>query len=111
METFRRGLWGWIQSSDGYAIRLLARARLQYRDALGFVEMFAESTSQPWTETVVDTLSIPDGPVRSRNEVVDRLQRALDFVGWTLVQANRGETDTEGNGAGFGDIWGGFPSW
>lgn len=66
MEEFRRGWWGWIRSSDGYSIRLIGRTRLQYRDALGELDIFAEPMSQPWSDIVVDTSSIPDTPDRTR---------------------------------------------
>lgn len=96
MEIFRRGWWGWIRSSDGYSIRLLGRTRLQYRDALGELEIFAEPMSQPWTDIVVDTSSIPDTPGRSRDEVVDRLQRAFSFAGWTLIRTGPADTGSDG---------------
>lgn len=92
MESFRRGCWGWIRSSDGYAIRLMGRTRLQYRDALGELDIFAEPMSDPWSDIVVDTASIPDVSDRTRQEVVGRLQRAFRFAGWTLIEAGRSDT-------------------
>jgi hypothetical protein len=94
MERFRRGWWGWIRSSDGYSIRLMGRTRLQYRDALGELDIFAEPMSEPWSDIVVDTSSIPDTPDRTRAEVVDKLHRAFRFAGWTLIEAGRGDTRT-----------------
>jgi hypothetical protein len=91
MERFRRGRWGWIRSSDGYSIRLMGRTRLQYRDALGELDIFAEPMSEPWSDIVVDTSLIPDAPDRTREEVVGRLQRAFTFAGWTLIEAGHGE--------------------
>ena len=92
METFRRGWWGWIRSSDGYSIRLIGRTRLQYRDTRGELDIFAEPMSQPWSEIVVDTSSIPDGPDRTRDEVVGRLQRAFRFAGWTLIDSGSNDS-------------------
>ena len=96
MERFRRGWWGWIRSSDGYSIRLLGRTRLQYRDALGELDIFAEPMSQPWSNIVVDTSSIPDVPGRPSEEVVDRLQRAFRFAGWTLIRSAPNGQDVDG---------------
>lgn len=91
MERFRRDWWGWIRSSDGYSIRLMGRTRLQYRDDLGQLDIFAEPMSEPWSDIIVDTSSIPERPDRTREEVVGRLRRAFDFAGWTLIEAGRGE--------------------
>lgn len=93
MESFRRGWWGWIRSSHGYSIRLMGRTRLQYRDPLGEFTIFAEAMSEPWSKVVVDTSSIPDRPELSRTEVIDRLQRAFRFAGWTLVESGRDDSE------------------
>lgn len=87
MEKFRRGRWGWIRSSDGYSVRLLGRTRLQYRDSLGELDVFAEPMSRPWSDITVDTSTIPELPDRSRKLVVDRLFRAFQFAGWTFIEA------------------------
>lgn len=94
METFRRGWWGWIRSTDGYSVRLLGRTRLEYRDSAGELVIFAEAMSKPWSEVVVDTSSIPDTPTRSREEVLNRLRRAFSFAGWTLIESG---TDDSGD--------------
>lgn len=91
MESFRRGWWGWIRSSRGYSVRLMGRTKLQYRDAHGELTIFAEAMSQPWSTIVVDTSSIPNTKERSRNEVVDRLKRAFEFAGWTMIEERGGD--------------------
>jgi hypothetical protein len=93
MEEFKRGWWGWIRSSDGYSVRLMGRTRIQYRDALGELAIFAEPMSEPWSNVVVDTSSIPDMPYRPRTEVVDRLYRAFKFAGWTLIESGRSDSE------------------
>ena len=90
METFRRGAWGWVRSSDGYSVRLLGRTRLEYEDAHGELHINAEAMSKPWSNIVVDTNSIPDRPAVTREEVVARLHRAFAFAGWTLIEAPGG---------------------
>lgn len=87
MEKFRRGWWGWIRSSHGYSVRLMGRTRLQYRDAVGQVDIFAEAMSEPRSDIAVDLSSIPDRPERRRKEVVENLRRAFRFAGWTLIEA------------------------
>lgn len=93
METFRRSWHGWIHSSCGYSVRLMGRTRLQYRDAHGELSILAEAMSKPWTNIVVDTTSIPDGPELPRSAVIDRLERAFTFTGWTLIRANHDGPD------------------
>lgn len=78
-------LVGVERSSEAYSVRLLGRTRLQYRDELSKLDIFAEPMSQPSSEVTVDISSIPDRPGRSREEVADRLQRAFAFAGWALV--------------------------
>lgn len=86
MDTFRRDWRGWIESSDGYSVRLMGRNRLQYRDAHCKLAIFAEPMSKPWSNIVVDVASIPDRPELSRAEVIRRLRRAFDFAGWRLLE-------------------------
>jgi hypothetical protein len=93
MERFRRGMWGWIRSSDGYSVRLMGRTRLQYSDALGELTLSAEAMSDPWSDVVVDTSTIPDTSERSRGEVVERLKRAFRFAGWTLIESGPNASD------------------
>lgn len=86
METFKRSWRGWIRSSEGYAIRLLGRSKLQYSDEFGELAIAAEAMSDPWSDIVVYTSSIPNRAERSRDDVVRRLHRAFDFVGWTMIE-------------------------
>jgi hypothetical protein len=88
-ETFKRSWRGWIRSSEGYAVRLTGRTRLQYSDEYGDVEVSAEVMSKPWSEIVVYAGTIPDRAERSRTQVLSRVRRAFDYVGWTLVEADR----------------------
>jgi hypothetical protein len=97
METFRRGWWGWIRSSEGYSVRLLGRTKLTYSDEHGQLTLFAEAMSDPWSNIAVDTNSIPDRPEMPRDEVVDRLHRAFRFAGWALIEAG-GSNAAEGDG-------------
>lgn len=85
-ETFRWGWLGWARSSDGYAVRLMGRTDLQYRDELGELHISAEAMSKPWNDIVVYVATIPDRPERSRDEVVSRLERALKHKGWNMIQ-------------------------
>ena len=84
-ETFKKTWRGWIQSSDGYAIRVGSRTGIDYRDDRGEVRIDSEAMSSPWFEVVVYTGSIPDEPQRPRAQVLDRLQRAFDFAGFRLT--------------------------
>mgnify|MGYP003409357664 CR=1 len=77
-------------------IRLVGRTRLQYRDALGGLDIFAEPMSEPWSDIVVDITSIPDMPGRPSEEVVDRLQRAFRYAGWTLIESGPNGPDGDG---------------
>jgi hypothetical protein len=45
--------------------------------------------SKPWSEIVVYAGTIPDRAERSRTQVLSRVRRAFDYVGWTLVEADR----------------------
>jgi len=73
----------------------MGRTKLQYRDELGELTIFAEAMSDPWSNVVVDTSSIPNRADVSRDEVVGRLQRAFKFAGWTLIEMP-GREDPEG---------------
>lgn len=86
-ETFKANWRGWARSSDGYAVRLLGRNDLQYKDELGDLSIFAEPMAN-WTDIVVETHSIPDRPERSRQEVVSRLRRAFEYRGWTMIESD-----------------------
>jgi len=68
-ERFRRKWRGWTESSDGYAVRLLGRTNLEFRDSLGSIRIAAEAMSKPWNKVVVYTQSIPDTTDRPRAEV------------------------------------------
>lgn len=85
-ETFKRSWRGWTRSSDGFAVRLLGRTNLQYIDEYGELQVSAEAMSEPWSEIVVDTSSIPDRAERPRDEVLSRLCRAFEYNGWSLVE-------------------------
>lgn len=85
-ETFRWNWRGWARSSEGYAVRLLGRTNLQYRDELGDVRISAEVMSKPSTDILVYTATIPDRPERPRDEVVARLQRAFEYKGWSFIE-------------------------
>lgn len=86
-ETFKATWRGWARSSEGYAVRLMGRNDLQYRDDLGDLSIFAEPMAN-WTDIVVETATIPDRSERSRDEVVSRLQRAFEYRGWTMIEAD-----------------------
>lgn len=87
-ETFKWNWRGWARSSEGYAVRLMGRTNLQYRDEFGDLHISAEVMSKPSTEVVVYSATIPDRPERPRAEVVSRLRRAFDYKGWSLVDEN-----------------------
>ncbi|WP_343990186.1 hypothetical protein [Terrabacter terrae] len=40
-ETFKWSCRSWIRSSEGYAVRLMGRPRLQYSDEYGDLEVSA----------------------------------------------------------------------
>lgn len=84
-ELFRHAISGWTESSEGYAVRLLGRTRLEFRDPGGSLTISAEAMSKPWNKIVVDTESIPDSADRPRTEVVERLRRAFEANGWTVA--------------------------
>ena len=86
-ERFRRKWRGWTESSDGYAVRLLGRTNLEFRDSLGSIRIAAEAMSKPWNKVVVYTQSIPDTTDRPRAEVVNRLERVFASKGWTMVES------------------------
>src|SRR5438445_4930322 len=86
-ETFKREWLGWARSSEGYAVRLMGRADLQYKNEFGVLHISAEPMSKPMTNIVVQTSTIPDGPGRSREDVVSRLRRAFEYRGWSLIEA------------------------
>jgi hypothetical protein len=85
-ETFKRNWRGWTRSSEGYAVRLMGRTKLQYTDEYGELHLPAEAMSKPWTKIVVSTNTIPDRSERSRDEVLSRLRRAFEYNGWTMVE-------------------------
>lgn len=93
METFRRGWWGWIRSSEGYSVRLLGRSNLGYQDQDGTLHIPAEAMSKPWSNIVVQTDAIPDLPERPRAVLVDRLRRAFRFAGWVLIDPMETHSD------------------
>jgi|BarGraNGADG00312_1021997.scaffolds.fasta_scaffold35589_3 hypothetical protein len=84
-EIFRANWRGWARSSEGYAVRLLGRNDLQYRDELGDLRLFAEPLATG--EILVETATIPNRPERPREVVVSRLRRAFKYRGWTLIEA------------------------
>jgi hypothetical protein len=85
-ETFTRNWRGWTRSSEGYAVRLLGRTKLQYTDEFGELHLSAEAMSKPWSEIVVYTATIPDRAERPRGEVLSRLRRAFDHEGLSMVE-------------------------
>ena len=85
-ETFRQNWRGWIRSSEGYAVRLMGRTKLQYTDEYGELRLSAEAMSKPSSEIVVYTATIPDRGERPRNEVLSRLRRAFEHKGWSMVE-------------------------
>jgi hypothetical protein len=86
-EIFKANWRGWARSPEGYAVRLMGRNDLQYRDELGELRIFAEPMAD-WTNIVVDTSTIPDRSERSRQEVVSRLRRAFAYRGWTFIEVD-----------------------
>ena len=86
-DRFRRAGWGWLRSSEGWAVRLQGRSNLQYRDVTGVLHISAEAMSKPWSDIVVDTSTIPDTPSLPRARVIERLHRAFDARGWTFIEA------------------------
>jgi hypothetical protein len=83
-ERFKKTWRGWIESSEGYAIRMKGRTGLSYRDADGELRIDAEAMSSPWNEIIVRAGSIPDTPARRRAQVLQHLHRAFEFAGWRL---------------------------
>jgi len=84
-EKFTKSWRGWVKSSDGYAIRMLGRTGIDYRDDRGQIRIDAEAMSSPWNEVVVYKRSLPDSPERPQSEVLARLQRAFEFRGWRIT--------------------------
>lgn len=92
MEKFKRQWWtGWIRSSEGYSVRIVGRNDLQYVDDAGRLSLFVEPLAN-YTDIVLDTSSIPDVSGLSRPELIDRLQRAFRFAGWTLIESGSNES-------------------
>ena len=87
-ETFKRNWRGWTRSSEGYAVRLLGRTKLQYTDEYGDLRLSAEAMSKPSSEIVVYTATIPDRAERPRAEGLSRVRRAFDHEGFTMVEEN-----------------------
>jgi hypothetical protein len=69
-ETFSKSWRGWIRSTEGYAVRAGSRTGIDYRDDRGEIRIDAERMSDPWSEIVVYTKSIPDTTERPRAEVL-----------------------------------------
>ena len=86
-ETFRTNWRGWARSSEGYAVRLLGRNNLQYRDEFGELSIFVEPMAD-WNDIVVDMTTVPDRPERSREVLLARLRRVFEFRGWTLIESD-----------------------
>lgn len=86
-ETFKANWRGWARSSEGYAVRLMGRNDLQYRDQFGELSLFVEPMAD-WKEIVVDVTTLPDGPNRSREVLLARLRRVFQFRGWTLIESD-----------------------
>ncbi|WP_104105338.1 hypothetical protein [Nocardioides sp. 616] len=95
MEEFKRQRWtGWIRSSQGYSVRIVGRNDLQYVDEARRLGLFVEPLAN-YTDIVVDTSTIPDMSERSRAELIDRLQRAFRFAGWTLIESDRDDIEDD----------------
>jgi hypothetical protein len=85
-ERFKKNrLTGWVRSSDGYAVRVGIKTRIDYRDQLGHIVINSERMSDPWNEIVVYAGSIPDTPERPKTQVIDRVGRAFEFAGWQMT--------------------------
>lgn len=84
-ELFKKSWRGWVTSSEGYSLRVGSRTGIDWRDARGTLRIDSEVMSEPPTEVVVYTGSIPDSPERPRAEVLARLGRAFDYLGWRLT--------------------------
>ncbi|BBH16224.1 hypothetical protein Back2_05110 [Nocardioides baekrokdamisoli] len=85
-EIFRTNWRGWASSSEGYAVRIVGRNDLQYRDESGIHHIFIEPMTK-WTEIVVDTEAIPRSPLLPEGELLNRLRRVFAFRGWTLIES------------------------
>jgi hypothetical protein len=85
-ETFRTNWRGWARSSEGYAVRLMGRNDLHYRDEFGELSIFVEPMAD-WKDIVVDMTTVPDLPERSRDVLLSRLRRAFEFRGWSLIES------------------------
>lgn len=84
-ERFKKSWRGWITSTEGYSFRVGSRTGIDYQDAAGELRIDSEVMSGPGSEVVVYTGSIPDRPERPRAQVLDRLRRAFEFMGWRLT--------------------------
>jgi hypothetical protein len=84
-ESFRKSWRGRVSSSQGYSVRIIGRAGLDYRDEGGAIEIDSEVMASPGWEIVVYVSSIPDTAERPRNEVVDRLRTLFESAGWQLT--------------------------
>lgn len=89
METFKSSWRGWITSSDAYAVRLLGRTNLQYKDEFGELAISAEAMTKPYSHIAVYTTTIPDSEQRPRADVVEKLRRAFEARGWTMLVDGR----------------------
>lgn len=88
-ETFKTNWRGWARSSEGYAVRLMGRNDLQYRDELGELSIFVEPMAG-WKDIVVDLTTVTDLPERSPDVLLSRLRRAFEFRGWSLIRSDGG---------------------
>jgi hypothetical protein len=95
MERFKRRWWtGWIQSTEGYSVRIVGRNDLQYVDEDRRLSLFVEPLAN-YTDIVIDTSTIPDMSQQSRAELLERLQRAFRFAGWTLIESSRNGSEDD----------------
>ena len=84
-ETFRKTWRKEIVSSAGFRVHLSGRNTLSYRDAHGDLRVATEAMAGSGITVAVFSESIPDGPERSRAQVMDNIARAFNSAGWVLV--------------------------
>ena len=84
METFRKTLRGTIKSSQGFHVHLSGRTTVTYADGYGKLVLQSEAMAGPGIDLVIYSDTIPDMPERPRRQILDDIQRAFTFAGWTL---------------------------
>jgi hypothetical protein len=82
MEKFRESLRGTIRSSLGFSVRMTGRTNLEYKDALGTLQINCEDMATKGIYLYAD--SIPDRNGHPREQIVDNIRRAMAHIKWVV---------------------------